>query len=254
MKPAINIFLFCIVSTLLAVTAGCEKPHRKANFENLELTADFFASAEQRDAATAARRAERLQIISRDTAGLENIVAVLQSSEALKAADKLLQKNDVYGAAARIVAELKKYPDNQLLQQAHLQLTQLGNVNLYFQAMYAARRRGELAMRDALKAAETGTEKIRTPKLDKFFAEYGAEIRKLQAEGHQGSRDRERSAEREKLQAKIDEENLRSENIAFDSEVEKLIAEGEKASKEAVGKPAHEDKEKSVAEKENIQK
>lgn len=242
MKTANYIFSFCIALTLLALTAGCDKPHRKANFENLELTADFFDSAEKQNISTAVRRAERLRIISKDTAGLENIVAVLQSNEAMDAANKMLQKNDFYGAAARIGAELKKYPENYLLLQAHLQLTQLCSIKMHLQALSSARRRGELAMRAALKAAETGTEKIRTPGLDRFFKDYAAEISKLQAEGHQGSRDRERSAEREKLQAKIDEENLQTENFSFDSEVEKLIKEGEKASKEAVGRPAVEKK------------
>ena len=219
---------FDILSAVLlaVVFAGCSEPHQEPPLEQMELTARFFKSIENRRSDTAIRQAQKLLSLAPDASYIHSLISIQEANDTIVAAQNALDRGDIDQAVEIVRAGRRKHADNATFTEVYPKISQLRNAKKLFAAL--SRAKNASAMRGARIAAKAGLSMNLTPELEKFLLDYEARGTKLAAKEKADAAAKEKAAKKAAAVAKADEQKRRISEKKFSQETAKKSAEGER--------------------------
>ena len=205
---------------------ACDKPHQAPPLEQMELTARFFKSIENKRSDAAVRQAQKLLSLDPDATYITNFIAIQEANDTIAAAQNALDRGDINKAVEIIRSGRRKHTENQTFSEVYPKVFQLRNARKLFKAMQRAKNAS--AMRGARIAAKAGLSMNITPELEKFLNAYETRGAKLAAAEKAQATAKEQAAKAAAKAAKAAEKKRKISEEKFSQETARKAAEGER--------------------------
>lgn len=161
----------------MLLCGGCGHEHQAPPLTSGELMVRFFASMRKGDYENAVQLGSKLQALDTSNDLVSQLVVIQQSNQYIAMAQQAIDEHDLPRALAAIDSGIRAYPGNRTLPQLSRQVKQLRNAENLLQSM--AKAKSPDAMSAALTAARIGLAANQTPKLKKYFEDYGKRLEAL---------------------------------------------------------------------------
>ena len=230
-KIIVKYLKFNIVSALFAsvLFCSCSQEHQAPPLEQMELTARFFKSIENKWSDAAIRQADKLLTMDRDASYITSLIAIQEANDTVLAAQNALDEGNISRSIEIIRAGRRKHSNNRTFSEVYPKISQLRNAQKLFRALQRAKNAS--AMRSARIAAKAGLSMNITPELEAFLIDYEVRGKKLAAREKAAAVAKEQAAREAALAAKAAEKRRKITEEKFSQETARKAAEGERVRK-----------------------
>jgi len=191
----------------------------------------FFNSMEKGESGTAVRQGEKLLALNPGRTHIQTLISIQESNEAIRNAQRHLDRRRINTALQKINDALKTYPDNDVLRRSRIKLTELTNAEKYFREMDRAKTAS--AMNEARETIESGLSNNHTPKLREYLLACEDIEKGLALKEQQNTQASLEAASAAAEKAKAEDAAREAENIRFMEDMAKMTDAGEKMRQEA---------------------
>ncbi|MBE6391012.1 MAG: hypothetical protein E7042_02265 [Lentisphaerae bacterium] len=222
-----NLF-FNITAALMiaAIVSGCGDSHPAPPLEQMELTARFFRSIENKQNDTAIRQARKLKTLDPDAAYIDELIVIQESNDTVIEIQKMINHGNISRALQLIRKVRRKYSNNRTFNEVYPKISQLRNAERIFRGL--KRAKSSSAMRSARIAAQAGLSLNMTPELERFLADYELRGAAVAAKEKADILAAERAAQEAVIKSRLEDARRKVAEKKFEKETAKKSAEGER--------------------------
>ena len=222
-----NLFLNITVALMIAAAvSGCGDSHPAPPLEQMELTARFFHSIENRQNDTAIRQARKLRALDPDAAYIDELIVIQESNDTMVEIQKMINRGDINNALQLIREVRRKYRNNRTFNEVYPKISQLRNAERIFRGL--KRAKSSSAMRGARIAAQAGLSLNMTPELERFLADYELRGAAVAAKEKADILAAERSTQEAVIKSRLEDARRKVAEKKFEKETAEKSAEGER--------------------------
>ena len=211
---------------MLVLCSGCGNEHPAPPLEQMELTARFFRSIENKQNEVAVRQARKLQTLLPDAADIDQLTVILESNDTVIEIQRLIDKGNIVQALKLIREVRRKHRSNRTFNDVYPKISQLRTAERIFRGL--KRAKSSSAMRSARIAAQAGLSLNMTPELERFLNDYELRGAAIAAKEKADILAAERAAQEAAIKSRLEDAKRKAAEKKFARETAEKSAEGER--------------------------